>query len=499
MNRNKERVLVAAVVAVTASLAGLAIVMLGELWTYSNQLRLLSVAFIGLATVPFLITKMSGRRIDYGEPIYIISFLYVLCFPLRALYILHHPAALTELGPRPYKDFLDSALVVAALGYVLILAGYYLGIGQHLANRLPSMPQHLPRRGVVPKSFLLIGIGMGAWLYQLIVVGRVHGRDDWFTGNPFENLVIQLSAFVGYGVALLAIVFFRDLKTGRRISFVALAIAVGCSAYIAMALVVRVELAIAALAIALAWNYRFRPLRARSVIGAGVIVLCVVFPVLGTARGLTQQGLDQSRTSTGALTTTSLAIHQLTKDGVGGYFDQTMDRLGERFHGADSLAAVLKYTPGLRPFQYGKTYPLIVPPLTFVPRAVWHGKPQAFNEDFAPVYFGAPKRDVHIAVFNLADLYMNFAWPGLILGAFVLGCIYRLVYDFFIVRSGASEVGVFIYIFFFFQMTLIELEITTPLSQMLKSLLFLLPIVWFMRLQGSTAHRVRPVVVGETA
>ena len=89
---------------------------------------------------------------------------------------------------------------------------------------------------------------------------------------------------------------------------------------------------------------------------------------------------------------------------------------------------------------------------------------------------------------------MNFAWPGLILGALILGVIYRSVYEIFIVRTGASEVGVFIYIFLFFQMTLIELEITTPLSEMLKSLLFLLVIVWFVRLRVASATEPRPAV-----
>ena len=226
---------------------------------------------------------------------------------------------------------------MAGLGYGLILLGYYSGIGQRFSRSLPSLPRRFPARAVLPRAFVLIAIGLGAWLYQLIVVGRVHGRDDWFTGNPAENLVIQLAAFMGYGLALIAIVFFRGLRERRFGTLFALLVAVSCSAYVALAFVVRVELVVAALAITIAWNYRFKLLRTRTVVVSSLLILCVVFPVLGTARGLEQQGLTEKRTPGGGLSTATLAIHQLTKDGLGGYFTQTMDRLGERFHGVDSF------------------------------------------------------------------------------------------------------------------------------------------------------------------
>jgi hypothetical protein len=158
--------------------------------------------------------------------------------------------------------------------------------------------------------------------------------------------------------------------------------------------------------------------------------------------------------------------------------------LGERFHGVDSVAAVLKYTPEVREFQHGANWLLFVPPFTFVPRAVWDEKPVAFNQDFAPTYFGRDYfTDVHIAVFAVSDLYMNFAWPGLLLGAVLLGAMFRFVYEYLIVRSQRSDVGVFLYGLFFVQLANIELELATPLSQCVKSLPFLLALVWFMRLR----------------
>jgi hypothetical protein len=125
-----------------------------------------------------------------------------------------------------------------------------------------------------------------------------------------------------------------------------------------------------------------------------------------------------------------------------------------------------------------------VPPLTFVPRAIWHSKPTAFNEDFAPTYFGRSYfTDVHIAVFAVSDLYINFALPGLLLGAVLLGTLFRLVYEYLIVRSEASDIGVFLYGIFFIQLVNIELELATPLSQCIKSLPFLMALVWLMRLR----------------
>jgi hypothetical protein len=69
------------------------------------------------------------------------------------------------------------------------------------------------------------------------------------------------------------------------------------------------------------------------------------------------------------------------------------------------------------------------------------------------------------------------------LGAVLLGTLFRLVYEYLIVRSEASDIGVFLYGIFFIQLVNIELELATPLSQCIKSLPFLMALVWLMRLR----------------
>lgn len=467
-------------VLVTAILGvGYAAVSLGTATTGHDELIVLAGGFTALTLAPFAIARLRGVPVNFAEPIYIIAILFFFYFPFRTFYLLANPSAVNVgLGPRPYSDALPGALVAAAVVFLSTCVGYYISVGHSVAHRLPRIADRFSDDRYVLRAVCVSGLGLATWLYLLYVVGRSHGLNDSYNGAASENLTIQVSQFTVYGTALLASF---ALRKGGATAWLGLGAAVAINCYIAFAEVIRIELVVAALSFGLAFHFFRRRVTVRWVSIGIVLVLGVFVPVVGTERILSETG----KTTANPLVNAANATTTLASGGPGQYFSRTMSILGGRLHGVDSVAATLKYTPQVRGYQYGREYLLFVPPLTYVPRVIWPGKPSVFNEQFGPTYFGRTQfTQTHIAMTEVSDLYYNFWWPGLVAGGLFLGILYRVAYTYFIDRPGPNPVGVFVYTFVLVQFMLIELEIATPLSQIVRALPFLLMIVWFMRVRG---------------
>jgi hypothetical protein len=89
--------------------------------------------------------------------------------------------------------------------------------------------------------------------------------------------------------------------------------------------------------------------------------------------------------------------------------------------------------------------------------------------------------------YTVGDLYMNFWWAGVIVGSFILGVVYRAAHLYCIERTRAGEIGVFIYVALFLSLVAIEWDLSTIVFNVLKSLIVVAGIIWFMRLRLSTA------------
>lgn len=130
----------------------------------------------------------------------------------------------------------------------------------------------------------------------------------------------------------------------------------------------------------------------------------------------------------------SLATALGDEGGMEGATASTTDRLDRLL----PLAWVIRHTPDPVPFLGGETYlPLL---FKLVPRAFFDDKPSdaqglGRRYDFVPFgnYVNAFK------VHQLGELYANFGGLGILLGMFLLGLLYRVLYELFH-RPGASAV-----------------------------------------------------------
>jgi hypothetical protein len=183
-------------------------------------------------------------------------------------------------------------------------------------------------------------------------------------------------------------------------------------------------------------------------------------------------------------------IDRLTAGGFSGYFSETVDSVMARFHGADSLASIVKFTPELRGYQHGSDY-VTIPLQVIVPRTIWRNKPQRFATEFGNLYFAQPGNTSY-AITAVGDLYMNFGVAGIMFGSLLLGAFFRFVYELLVNRSDRSDVGLFVYIALYSQLVIVvESELAPVIGQILKATLVLAFISWFMSVafEGQTQRR----------
>jgi oligosaccharide repeat unit polymerase len=91
---------------------------------------------------------------------------------------------------------------------------------------------------------------------------------------------------------------------------------------------------------------------------------------------------------------------------------------------------IVKAIPGLLDFQYGETIIRII--FLWIPRSIWPGKPLGVDTTISMKIFG---NDVYgagaIPPGFIAEMYLNFWIPGVIIGCFILGFILKRIHNYF--------------------------------------------------------------------
>lgn len=143
-------------------------------------------------------------------------------------------------------------------------------------------------------------------------------------------------------------------------------------------------------------------------------------------------------------------------------------------------------------YLYGKTFSSFFTML--VPRIIWPNKP-AIDFDGIKLAqnlnFSAPndnKTSIYPTV--VGEWYMNFGIWGLIFGMFVLGILYRFLFDYLIIRSGRSPSGVMIYSLFWLNIVRgMEFLMIMLYLNLIKLFIIMLVIICFLNKKENTRAR----------
>src|SRR5262249_10950712 len=158
-------------------------------------------------------------------------------------------------------------------------------------------------------------------------------------------------------------------------------------ALVAFAYAYKTGLVYALAIITLSIHYRYRRLSPKMLaVAIGAFVL-VIFSVVNAERAVLNENKPSYEGGLGRLQAGTIGTASYLVSGLHEYLDAGVGGLAERSDGVDSLALIEKYTPRLRPYQWGKTY-VALPAEAYLPRAIWHSKPVPFASSFGNVYGG---------------------------------------------------------------------------------------------------------------
>jgi len=365
-----------------------------------------------IVIVAIVLTRVcrDQRQFDLFEPLHLTFALFVLFYPVRALFAVW----LDETWFDPAQAAIWRGLSASVLGFVSFAIGYKFGPRKSAVPRRSWLDRSwdLERAQVASLALLFLGITAfvamrflgGSLLYFLLVDPDIKAPGEmkpWFYYLLWICLLIQVGALVQLGTWL---------STGRRAFWTALYCIL---ALLSAFLLARLFTVFSLMMLALSWHYKKRRIRAIQL----AILFFLVIGYLGVA-GLYREWISpgNSLEQTGELVELAGQQNQL----ILRYVVANLQELS-------NLSEVISMTPSELPYQFGMTFtPVIFKP---IPRVLMPSKPLSASA----LYTRQTDPDAYDRGFTTAmgawgEWYLNFSWPGLILGFALTGTLSSAAY-----------------------------------------------------------------------
>jgi oligosaccharide repeat unit polymerase len=448
--------------------------------------------FLSLAVTGFIAFIAVRRYLstrDLLDPLVLFSAALVYYFGLHTLWMTN-PAHLVQLKQQFFHPFVSGivpSIALLGLGYVLLVAGF----------ALVHTPEHTRAvsREYAPRVLAIVFvIGMGGYVAAASAGAYAKGQNS---ATAVHNL-LTFATIGFFAVVALIVCTCQHYRTGQRRSkywrlmwvmlIVQLAFSFGAGEK-------RVAF-IAFFAWLAALNYSRSLLQPKLVTAVAAVALFVVTPVIQSTRPL---GIVTQASLSGVASTESTIPSRVL-----GYFtnfpDEALsgfDILNNRTFGAESLATAYLYTPTLAAYRHGAEWGHAITDV--IPRFLLPNKTQ-FNPSlvFSEMYAGESASagfGLTISPTLPGDFYMNFGWPGILAGMFVVGLILGWLRT---VRGRFLNAGVTIYVAGMIAIVLVEQPVnsigTAMLSQFIATggaFLVLRVLAFLSPAASPSAHRRR--------
>lgn len=435
----------------------------------------MTYALIGTVAVvclfPFFVALRS-KSADLFEPVCWAAAYFSLLFVLRPLYDLTLGSEFLGEAPfdQPTGDAFNLGLMYALLSFCVFLGGYYSNLGAILARSFPRLPTGWNGSRARIAWPLLLGVG---FLSYFALVASFGGW-AYYVDHKQETLTAPGQGYFLLSNSLISIAFAmkltRSLESRKRNYvvlglFLAILLAIGFFSGSKGAFLAPIMVAIVAL------YYLKSSIRFRHLVYLLPFVF-LLFPVFNTYRNYSFD--DQAQvTSAAQVTSNALIEHGMS-----------------RFYGIDSLTLVIRDTPDVMDYQFGKTIlPLLI---AWIPRQLWEEKPTiSFGKLFAETYMGEffAGTGTSASPTLLGEAYLNLHFPGVLLVAFLSGVIIRSTYV-WLIKLNFGAPSVFIYSQFFLYLFMFwEVSIAGFLAERIASLIMLLVIVFVVGRPVESANK----------
>jgi hypothetical protein len=140
------------------------------------------------------------------------------------------------------------------------------------------------------------------------------------------------------------------------------------------------------------------------------------------------------------------------------------------------FAHVVEKTPEIIPYWRGETYRTLL--WTPIPRVVYPNKPtKSLGQDFGHRYDILQPDDFSTALNlpQLVEMYVNFGSFGVIIGMYLIGIIYRIIYEIFKYQN-AGDGGFLIGVYTLTALSLIESDFSLVFGNIVWHVILLLVI-----------------------
>jgi len=386
---------------------------------------LLVLLFVAIVWVPvFQYTRR--RRRDSFEPVYLVAATFFVLFWVRSVYILIWGSV--YLGERPFApDIIESwnlVLLYATLACGVFYPAYYSRFGVALAHAVAP----LPARWHISRVHWVIAVLFGAGLASAYALVSRYGSFQSFLDRRLALTPLQGVGdleLLTYCAALATQAAFA-LLLRRRKGLVLFGFLFVATVGLEFAQGSRLVLASTLVSLLLIYHYLRKPLRVRHILGLGLLVALVLSPLMilsreGGKREISAESISEALAPEGG------PVSFL-----------------ERLSGIDGLVYIVRDTPTLMDYQYGKSYLFAL--VAWVPRRYWADKPQDFVHVFTDTYFSRwfYPGTAGFAPTLFGEAYVNFHVGGILSVAALGGLFWRAFYE-YLIRRSAGVSGVFVY------------------------------------------------------
>jgi hypothetical protein len=329
---------------------------------------------------------------------------------------------------------LPLSLVYVSIGFIGIVAGFYLPIGQFAVDKLSRYLMKSEwdlERVWIPGVLLTLA---GVFLNLIGVVQGVLGFQRVDEIGAFDSVIVFLSNNFIFGYVLLWLAVFQ---TKRRHGLFYLIVA-----FLLTMIPLRMglqggrsSLMVSVLAIAVAFWYSGRRLKWQhtSVFGAILLVSIFVGIIYGTAfRRI--KGSEERINAGDYVGQIAATFDYISRADMALIFTEGVSSTAERIENLSSLGVVVANYEKLEPYEesYGLKNNIVNDLMTsLIPRFVWADKPNTSDaRAYSELYFDYGENSFAITPFG--DLLRNFGVIGIPLGMMIIGIYYRLIYSYLI-------------------------------------------------------------------
>ena len=312
-----------------------------------------------------------------------------------------------------------SAQLVVLTGVVSMFVGYFYPLSASVGRALPKPIFEWPHNTALMTAMLMITLGWS------ITIASQLGLIPSSFGSGALGAVATGSYF---GVGLLAILYARfNSKPALMLIWLVIPPAMVIAFLTGSKRFVLAPVMLAALG-----TYVVKRRIDSRVILVGIALLMIIYPVAQFWREVVLAGnqlgmADVLRNPGRAL---SLISGFMSNVDAGLYFQGGIQATTSRLDALGVVSVIVRDTPERVPFQGGWTLTHI--PTSFIPRIIWPDKPaMAIGQWITDQYGSGPDIESNTGSSWIGEFWLNFGYPGVIIGMGVIGAYFRLLHEIF--------------------------------------------------------------------